>query len=130
MAAHGEIAMHPQAGNRAPVALDVALIGLPQALGEADRRVAQHQFADLAGGMRLPDMSTMSAPTPSAGRENEPGFIGWFGVPMKMQPPTSVPPEMLMIGILLLQTCSKNQRHGASVQASPPEVVMRRLVRS
>ena len=40
---------------------------------------------------------------------------------MKMQPPTSVPPEMLMIGIFFLQTCSKNHSHGAAVQASPPD---------
>ena len=72
----------------------------------------------------------MSAPTPSAGRENEPGFIGWLGVPVKMQPPTSVPPEILMIGILFLQTCSKNHSQGVAVHASPPEAVMRRLERS
>ena len=53
MAAHRKIAMHPKAGKRAPVAFDIARIGLPQALGQSDRRLAEHQFADFAGRQAL-----------------------------------------------------------------------------
>src|SRR6202012_3693726 len=48
MAAHCEVAMHPEARDRAPVILDVTLVRLPQAFGQADRAMAQHQFADFA----------------------------------------------------------------------------------
>ena len=67
----------------------------------------------LPGGTERPASSTMSLPIARPGLPNEPGFIGWCTVPVKMQPPTSVPPEMLMIGTRRLQTCSKNQCQGA-----------------
>src|SRR3989338_2110374 len=45
--------MHPDARNGAPVAVEVAFVVAPQALGEADVGVAQHQLADLARADRL-----------------------------------------------------------------------------
>ena len=53
MAAHREVAMDPEAGKRAPVAFDIARIAFPQALGQTDRRMPQHQFADRPGGYAL-----------------------------------------------------------------------------
>ena len=74
--------------------------------------MAQHQFADLSGGQAFSGHIDDIGADPERGAENEPGFIGWLGVPVKMQPPTSVPPEILMIGIFCLQTCWKNHSHG------------------
>lgn len=94
-----------------------------------DRRMTQHQFADLSGGQAFPVISVMSAPTPSAGRENGRvhrvvGCSG--GVFADFRAAGNIGDQDL----LLYQTCSKNHRHGVSVQASPPDAVIRRLERS
>ena len=42
------VAVHPQAGERVPVALQVAVGIVPEPARQADRRLAQHQFPHLA----------------------------------------------------------------------------------
>src|SRR5262249_60657503 len=49
-APHGKVAMHPDPRNRIPIALEIALIGLPQPLGQADRGVPQDTPPDLPAG--------------------------------------------------------------------------------
>src|SRR4029079_12100556 len=45
---HGPVAVDPDAGQAAPVGLDVALAILPEAAGHARLRSPDHQLADLA----------------------------------------------------------------------------------
>src|SRR5579862_6820776 len=45
---HREIAVHPDSGDRIPIAVEIALVSLPEALGETDGRMAEDELADFA----------------------------------------------------------------------------------
>ena len=68
---------------------------------------------------------------PSAGKPSEHGFVGAIGVTERKHAPTSVPPEMLTIGILPSPAaCSFSQSYGPAFHGSPVVVIARSELRS
>src|SRR6266705_311698 len=67
---------------------------------------------------------------PSAGPPRVQDFRSEMGRGERKQAPTSVPPEMLMMGQRPPPTSFRNQRYGSGFHGSPVEPRMRRLDRS
>src|SRR3982751_3009633 len=82
------------------------------------------------GFTELPFSSRMSTSIPGQGAGNEHGFWGSSGLPIKIPPEISVPPEEWMIGSLLLPTSLNNHHQGAGFHGSPVEANARRDERS
>src|SRR5437660_8610970 len=81
-------------------------------------------------GSDLPSGPYTSIAIPSAGPPSVQGRSGVRGVGDKKHAPTSVPPEMLMIGQRAPPTTSKYHCHGSGFHGSPVDAKMRRLERS
>src|SRR5689334_25239437 len=77
-----------------------------------------------------PSSSNTSTAIPNDGPPSEHGDSDCTGCGDKKQAPTSVPPEMLMIGSRPPPTTSKYQCQGASFHGSPVDARMRNDERS
>jgi hypothetical protein len=68
---------------------------------------------------RLAGLVETSTAIPKAGPTNEHGLSGVIGSGDKRQAPTSVPPEMLMIGKRVLPAFRNNHPHDSGSHGSP-----------
>src|SRR5947199_6270875 len=84
-----------------------------------------HTSSPTSPRTELPASSNTSTAMPSAGPPSEHGDSGATTWGDRKHAPTSVPPEMLMIGHRPSPTTSKYQRHGASFHGSPVEASTR-----
>src|SRR3954468_8187168 len=82
------------------------------------------------GATGFPSGSHTSTAMPGVGPRSVVGFSEVVGSGDRKQAPTSVPPEMLMIGHLPPPTSRRNHRYGSGFHGSPVEPRMRRLDRS
>src|SRR6266545_6451531 len=78
------------------------------------------------GPTGLPLASQMSMSMPSAGPRSVQGLSSVMGRGDRKQAPTSVPPEMLMIGQRPPPTTFRNHRYGSGFHGSPVEPRMRK----
>src|SRR2546423_10958162 len=81
------------------------------------------------GGTGLPDASHTSTSIPSAGPRSVHGLRSVIGSGERKHAPTSVPPEMLMIGQRPPPTFSRVHMYGSGFHGSPVEPMIRRLLR-
>ena len=81
-------------------------------------------------GRTRPSALTTSTAMPSDGAPTEHSLIGIAADGERKQVPTSVPPEMLMIGRRPSPTTVENQRYGSGFHGSPLEARIRRVERS
>src|SRR5919201_5727655 len=77
------------------------------------------------GATGLPSGPQTSTSMPSEGPRRVHGFSSVMGSGERKQAPTSVPPEMLMIGHRLPPTSSKNHMYGSGFHGSPVDPRMR-----
>src|SRR6476660_580123 len=81
-------------------------------------------------GTGRPSGPQTSTAIPSAGPRRVHGFKELMGSGERKQAPTSVPPEMLMIGHRPPPTSRRNHMYGSGFQGSPVEPRIRREDRS
>src|SRR5688500_9252176 len=77
-----------------------------------------------------PSESKTSTSMPSDGPPSEHTLIGSTGYGARNAPPTSVPPEKLMIGRRRPPTVSASHRYASSSHGSPEEPKVRKELRS
>ena len=92
------VAVAPDAGEHRPVGLDVALGVAPDAARHARPRLLADELADLAAHRAGPPGRTRRRPSRATAPPSEQVLIGSTGYGERKHAPTSVPPEMLMIG--------------------------------